>query len=119
MVYDASSCGVNENLWSPSFPLPTVDTLLRATDIGSWMGDIDIGECFLNFCLHEAQRSFCGIDVTPYFPEEVDAKNCRVLWERWERCLMGLRSSPYNATQGMAWAEEVIKGDKTDPENPF
>jgi hypothetical protein len=46
MVYDASSCGVNENLWSPSFPLPTVDTLLRATDIGSWMRDIDIGECF-------------------------------------------------------------------------
>eukprot|EP00978_Attheya_sp_CCMP212_P017966 scaffold48596_cov51-Attheya_sp.AAC.1 len=32
---------------------------------------------------------------------------------------MGLRSSPYNATQGMAWAEEVITGDRNDPENPF
>eukprot|EP00978_Attheya_sp_CCMP212_P016480 scaffold43205_cov34-Attheya_sp.AAC.2 len=119
MVYDASSCGVNENLWAPSFPLPTVESLLRATNIGSWMGDIDIGECFLNFCLHEAQQSFCGIDVTHFFPEEVDAENGRVLWERWTRCLMGLRPSPYNATQGMAEAEDVIRGDKRNASNPY
>jgi hypothetical protein len=52
MVHDASCSGLNKSLWSPNFGLPTVDTLLRGIDLSTWMGDIDVGEMFLNFCLH-------------------------------------------------------------------
>eukprot|EP00978_Attheya_sp_CCMP212_P046767 scaffold410750_cov28-Attheya_sp.AAC.1 len=33
--------------------------------------------------------------------------------------IMGLRPSPYNATQGMAEAEDVIRGDKMNAANPY
>jgi hypothetical protein len=52
MVYDASRSKLNEALWAPNFGLPTVDTLVRGIDEGTWLGDIDIGEMFLNFMLH-------------------------------------------------------------------
>jgi hypothetical protein len=32
---------------------------------------------------------------------------------------MGLRSSPYQATQGMMVAEKLILGDPSSAENPF
>jgi hypothetical protein len=32
---------------------------------------------------------------------------------------MGFVFSPYQTIQGMLWAEEVILGDRTDPNNPF
>ena len=44
MVYDASIAGVNDNLWAPSFPLQDVNSLLRALEDGTWMGDVDIAE---------------------------------------------------------------------------
>ena len=32
---------------------------------------------------------------------------------------MGLTSSPYQAVQATFWAEEVIRGNRLDPENPL
>jgi hypothetical protein len=32
---------------------------------------------------------------------------------------MGLKSSPYNAIQGLLFAEEVLRGNPNDPENIF
>ena len=32
---------------------------------------------------------------------------------------MGLKSSPYNCTRVFAWSEDIIRGDRSDPENPF
>lgn len=68
--------------------------------------------------LHERVQPFAGVDLTPCFGEEVsDSKH--VLWERWTRCGMGFVSSPYTATQGTAFAEEMIRGDSVDPTNVF
>jgi hypothetical protein len=46
MVYDASKSGLNATIWVPRFPLPTIQTHLRAVEPGTWMGDLDIGEMF-------------------------------------------------------------------------
>lgn len=43
----------------------------------------------------------------------------RVVWERWERCMMGLRTSPFQAIQASLWAEEIIRGNCMRLDNPF
>lgn len=82
------------------------------------MGDLDIGDMFHNFILHEMVQKLAGIDVTPFYPEEL-RKDLRVIWECWERCAMGLKSSPYNAIQGILFAEEFIRGDHQRSDNIF
>ena len=116
MVYDASRSGLNRALWVPSFPLPTADSLTDLLDEASWMADIDMGEMFLNFPLDVNIRQFCGVDLKPYFLKEAGAKT---LWERWERCVMGLRPSPYVTTKCVALADEMVFGDRRNPTNPF
>ncbi len=66
MVYNGTSSGLNDVLWVPSFPLPTVDSLLRAVHPDTWMADTNLGEMFLNFVLHETLRKLAGVDVTHY-----------------------------------------------------
>ncbi len=57
------------------------------------MADLDIGEQFLNFILHEKTQEFAGIDFTSYFTEELsnaseDTLNTE-MWEHRTRCGMG------------------------------
>jgi len=85
---------VNDALWAPSFALPTIEAVLRAMESDTWGADVDLGEMFLNFTLHESLQAFCGVDVTPFFPEELK-EGCTALWEQWTWCLMGLTISPY------------------------
>jgi hypothetical protein len=118
MVYNGTSSGLNAVLWSPNFGLPTVESTLRAVDSLTWMCDNDLGDMFLNFMLHRDVRCYVGIDLSPYFLEELSPLK-RVVWERWERCLMGLRTSPFQAIQAALWCEEVIRGDRLRPNNPF
>jgi hypothetical protein len=68
IVYDASKCGLNDALWCPSFFLPTIDSILRNADSGTWFGDIDLGEMFLNFMLDEQILPWVGVDVTELCP---------------------------------------------------
>jgi hypothetical protein len=118
MVCDGTASGLNDMLWAPWFPLPTIDSLLRSVEPGTWMADNDVGEMFLNFVLHKSIQELCGVDLTKYFPEGTPA-DTKVLWERWTRCAMGLRSSPCQACQGMMWALEIIFGDRNDAKNIF
>ncbi len=39
LVHDATANRLNECVWSPSFWLPTIDSLVRAVDQDSWMAD--------------------------------------------------------------------------------
>jgi len=93
LVYDASRSGLNKCLWAPNFALPQVDALIRSVNENSWMGDLDIGEMFLNFCLHPEVQRYCGVDLRPFFPQ--DCLEGKTLWGVWTRCMMGLRPSPY------------------------
>jgi hypothetical protein len=113
MVYDGTKSGLNEALWVPRFPLPTVDTLLRAVEPGTYMSNMDIGEMFLNFVLHESMQALCGVGLTNYFGEG------QILCERWTQAAMGLKSLPYQAVQAILVAKDNIRGDRMDPENTF
>ena len=115
MVYDGSVNGLNDAMWVPRFVLPKINTHLRAVEEQTFMADVDAGERFLNFVLHEELRSLSGVDLTCFFPSADGAP----VWETWQRAAMGLKSSPYQCTQAMGMAEEVIRGDRLEPTNVF
>jgi hypothetical protein len=117
MVYDASVSGLNDCIWVPRFPLPTIRTHLRAVEEGTYMADLYIREMFLNFILHSDLRSLCGVDLTKYGGTVQEFET--VAWEVWQQAAMGLKPSPYQAVQGMMVVEELIKGDEKDTKNPF
>jgi hypothetical protein len=110
-VYDGSVSGLNDCIWMPRFVFPTIQTHLCQVESGTFMCDWDVGEMFLNFILHIDIRSLAGVDLTHYTKEGEKG----VVWECWQWAAMGLTSSPYQACQGMAFAEEVIRGDRHDP----
>jgi hypothetical protein len=118
MVYNGTQSGLNAAVWAPWFSLPTVDTHLRAVQPGTFMADIDLQEMFLNFILHEDIRPYAGVDLTKLFGEELK-ENQRILWERWERLLMGFKPSPYLTTRELKRMEEFLCGDCEDPSNVF
>jgi hypothetical protein len=115
-VHDGSIGGLNLTIWVPQFFLPTIMTHLRAVNENTHVADVDIGKVFLNFILHEDLRALAGVDLSHCFPDEKDEGD---FWEAWQRAAMGLRSSPHQCAQAMGTAEEVIRGDPSDPENVF
>jgi len=115
MVYDASVSGLNDCLWVPSFVLPDTEALINLMDTTSWMGGLDMGEQFLNFPMHPGLQVFCGMDVRPYLSHG----KSKTMWWRWMRCMMGLKPSPYFSIQGTLLAEEVVRGNRLDPTNPY
>ena len=144
MVYDATASGLNESIWVPHFPLPTIESHLRCVDENSHMADNDIGEMFLNFMLHPSLRELCGVDLTAFSKDDNASESsatptpatstqpspstatepasrpkAKRKWERWQRAAMGMKSSPYQAVQSILFADEVIKGDRHDPDNVF
>lgn len=117
-VYDATKSGLNEAVWAPSFWLPSTDTLFRMMDFDTWLGDIDLGEMFLNFPLDPRLQPYAGVDITQFCSEE-ERRGRRVVWERWNRTLMGFGPSPYTAIREELCGEEIVRGDRRDPENIF
>ena len=117
IVYHATASGLNDCVWSPSFWLPTIDSLIRALDVDSWMADRDIGDMFLNFELHHSAWPFCGVDLAPVLDPAEAAGVQR--WYHWVRNLMGFKPSPWSSIRTSLVSEEVIKGDRHDIANPF
>jgi hypothetical protein len=116
VVYHAGANGLNDCVWAPHFHLPTVDALLRIVDHTSVMEDRDVGEMFLNFELHHNTRKFVGVDVRPL---ELDQSIAAHNWLGWTKNLMGFRSSPYNSVKMYRICEEIVRGDRHDPNNAF
>jgi hypothetical protein len=115
LVYDLTACGLNEALWAPNFWMPTIMNVLDCASSDSWFGDVDAGEMFLNYMLDLNIRPYAGVDIS--WLDSV-GKTVRK-WERWTRMAMGMTPSPYVTIRLFAWAMEMIKGDRTDPDNPF
>ena len=117
MMYDGTSSGFNRWAWAPSFGMPTIESILRSVEGRTWLGDIDIGEMFLNFPLDPKLQLYCGVDLSPYFEKDLKGKDR--IWERWTRCLMGAKASPYQAIKAMLWAEDIVRGDRKSSSYPF
>jgi hypothetical protein len=112
LVFDGTKSKLNEALWAPPFVLPTVVSLLRCVEPGTWMSDVDIREMFYNYILDPAIQGHCGVDLSPY----CDGINT---WEVWTRCVMGIRSSPHGCTMMEMISDEMARGKPSDPHNPF
>lgn len=120
MVYDATASGLNESCWTPKFGMYTVNSVLDSVDFGTYMGDRDLGEMFLNFPIDRAIRPYVGIDLGPYWSDmarDGDDSEPPQLIHRWSRNMMGAKPSPYNSIQSSLWVEDVIRGDHTDGRN--
>lgn len=101
MVYDASKSILNAALLAPNFMLPNIDSVLNNATLTSWFGDIELGKMFLNYFLDPHMRPYAGVDVTligDLLHDKTPADKELILM-RWERSLIGLKSSPYNCTQ--------------------
>jgi hypothetical protein len=66
MVYDATKCGLNKVVWAPNVFMSSPNLLYNALDADTWMGDIDVGEFFLNFFLNQEICPYAGVDLSPY-----------------------------------------------------
>jgi hypothetical protein len=112
MVYNGTSSVMNSHLWAPWFSLPKIYVLARALEMGTFMGDSDIGGMFLNFMLGGNCACLAGVDLTHYVPKcelAGGGGGRHLVW--WNRCLMGGTLSPYQMGQGMGHAKEMIMGD--------
>jgi hypothetical protein len=124
MVYNGTSCGLNDVLWAPRFGLPTVKQTLRALLAGYLQCDLDVGEQFPNFYLHEELRQYSGVDVREVRssnPADVQWEEGRGPgpWECWEQNWMGLRVSPYRSLQWQVRLKYELYGGRKDLTNPY
>ena len=117
LVYNATDSGLNEAVWAPWFSLQTCESHLRAVDPGTYMGDADLGEMFLNFPLDVNMRQYAGVDFSKLFPDE--CIEGETFWERWERMLMGFRPSPYCTTRDMRRIDLFLRGAADNKANVF
>lgn len=97
----------------PTFAPPSAKSLLELLTPKSWMSDLDMEEQFLNFPSQEDLQAYCGVDVRPF----LGAGRKSILWLQWNRCMMGLHSSPYRAIKATYLGEEVALGDRDDKSN--
>ena len=123
VVFDGTSCGLNEALWSPNFFLPTSRNAAEMLTFDSWMADSDFAEFFHNFFADEKVRNHAGVDVSPlspYFPSTSSQETpLKFVGLRWGRLFMGMKPSLYNAVRFYYWGEEFAMGNLRDMSNPF
>ena len=123
MVYNGTSCGLNAVTFAPNFYLPTPHAAARNLNYNYCGVDIDLGEMFLNFPLHQSLRPVSGVDLRP-FKDHLEKRpasrvGSSVSASRWERCWMGFRPSPYWSVRFYYLAEEFVRGNRLDAENPL
>jgi hypothetical protein len=122
VVYDATKSGLNAAIWTPNFMLPTASSILNNASERTFFGDIDLGEMFLNYFLDKRLRPLAGVELgvsleTSDTDEKGASQSQRIM--RWERSLMGVKSSPFNCVRAYLWSEDIIKGDHLDEANLF
>ena len=66
MVFNGTSCGLNDETWSSSFWLPMSNTMTRCLSYNYKAVDVDLGEMFLNFPVHCSIYKVLGLDLTPF-----------------------------------------------------
>ncbi len=116
MVFHAGANKLNDYIWTPSFSLPTVNTLLQIVDQHTFIADRDMGEMFLNLHLHSDTVWFARIDMGPL---DFASEECNQRWMCWKRNLMGFKPPPYNLVRMYLAAEKIICGNRHDHTNAF
>ena len=97
--------------------LPSMGNLLMMVVTETHMVDIDVGEMFYNFLLSSVLAKYCRVDLGSYLGHKKDRKG-KPIYILWVCLMMGLVLSPYTAIQGLLWASDVVRVDRSDPDNP-
>ena len=100
--------------------------MIRVLSYNYEVVDIDLGEMFINFPSVYFFQEFSGVDLSPMIPDLLkifpELKH-KVINNRltaiWTRDWMGFKSSPYWAAKYYYLAEEFVRGDDQDLENPL
>ena len=126
VVFNGTSCGLNAATWSSNFWLPSSSSMTRLLSYGYKVVDIDLGEMFLNFPLHNCLKAFCGVDLTPFkrqifnqFPHLREQYQKGRLATHWTRLCFGWRQSPELSENYYYLAEEFVRGDRLAIDNPL
>ena len=123
MVYNRTSCGLNDILYTPHFGLPTVRETLRAILPGFHQCDLDTQDQFLNLILHKHMREYSGVDIRKVLTvaqEDIEWELSRPgSWECWHKNWMGLRDSPYIGLQWQVRLKLEVYRDRQALSNPF
>jgi len=127
VVFNGTSCGLNNSVWAPNFWLPTAKTMVRALGYNFKAVDIDLGEMFLNFPLHKKLIPYSGVDISPFKEDLIRSRTIdrhhRLEHERciatWNRDWMGFKPSPEWSCRFYYLAEEFLRGDEKDISNPL
>ena len=82
------------------------------------MVDLDVREMFYNFRLSLVLAKYWGVNLGSYLGHKKDRQGTP-LWINWVCLMMGLVLSYCSAIQGLIWASEVARGDRSDPDNLF
>ena len=118
MVFDATVIGINDSLWAPNFIFSSMGSFLMMVGLETHRVNIDVGEMFYKFLLSSMLANYCGVDLGSYLGQKKDRQG-KPLWMCWVRLMMGLVLSPYSTIQVLLWVSEVMRGDRSDPNNPF
>ena len=117
IVYDGTSCGLNESLWAPNFFLPSSKSAALVLSFSTtWMADANFGEMFHNFPMDERIQKHSGVDVGQLRNHLTSGAGEMV---RWARLFMGMKPSPYNSVRHCYWCEEFARGDPARVTNPM
>jgi len=126
LVQNGSSCGLNKSVWASNFWLPNASSMTRVLGFNYKAVDLDLGEMFLNFPLHKKLVSYSGMDLTPYkrdLNEFIKASKVKEktnnLYVVNGRNWMGLRPSPEWSCRFYYLAEEFIRGNERETQNPL
>ena len=119
VVFNGTSCGLNDCLFALHFALPTVLDLLRSLDVGYYQADSDFQEMFYNFLLHPTLRPLAGVDIS-HVRTNAQWEEVRIrIWERFSRNYFGQTDSPGRSIQMGTKGKLLAMGDRHDPKNPY
>ena len=82
------------------------------------MVNLDVGESFYHFQLSLVLENYCGVDLGYYLGNKKEWQ-VTPLWMLWIRLMIGVMLSTYAAIQDLLWSSEVVRGDRSEPDNPF
>ena len=146
LVWDCKKNGLNETLYAPRFMLATfadaedmvvkwldrpvgdylaagspvlnykVEEGQRGQFVASYHFDVDVGQHFNNFRVHEKDRHLLGVRVTETRNDGSPEKDS---FMRFNVLNFGLKCAPEQACQGQARILEICRGDRRDENNPF
>ena len=118
LVFDATISGLTKYLWGPNFMLLSMVSLLMMVGPETHIVNLYVGEMFYNFRLSSVPEKYYGLYLGSYMGH-MKYRQGTPLWMKWVRLMMVLMLSTYDINQVLLLASDVLRGDRSEPDNPF